>query len=239
MLASEILYEDNEVLVLNKPAGLTVHPDNFLPPTDGTFLTTWLIEKYPEIKGVGEDMDRPGIVHRLDKDTSGVMIVAKTPATFLFLKEQFKNRQVEKTYLGLVASEFKAGVGAAGEINLPIGRSLKDARVRVASNKAYGQLREAVTLYKVLAQGGGYALVELKPLTGRTHQLRAHLKALQHPIVCDVLYGTGNNCPAGLKRQGLHANTLKFTLPSGETREFTAPPPADLAAVLAQLKFTC
>lgn len=235
-LSPEIIYEDADILVLNKPAGLTVHPDNY---SAGPFLTDWLVQKYPEIKGVGDDEARPGIVHRLDKDTSGVMVVAKTAAAFTNLKEQFKNHEAKKVYLALTAGEFKAGVGSTGEINLPIGRSLKDPRVRVASPKAHGQLREATTLYQVLDQGGGYALVELKPLTGRTHQLRAHLKSLQHPIVCDTLYGTGDNCPGGLARQALHAAALTLTLPGGGRQEFKADLPADLKAALAQLKFKC
>jgi 23S rRNA pseudouridine1911/1915/1917 synthase len=235
-LSPEVIYEDTDILVVNKPAGLTVHPDNY---SAGPFLTDWLVQKYPEIKGVGDDEARPGIVHRLDKDTTGVMVVAKTAAAFISLKEQFKNHEVKKVYLALTAGEFKAGVGSEGEINLPIGRSLKDPRVRVASPKAHGQLREAKTIYQVLDQGGGYALVELKPLTGRTHQLRAHLKSLQHPIICDTLYGTGDNCPGGLARQALHAAALTLTLPGGERQEFKAPPPPDLTAALAQLKFKC
>jgi 23S rRNA pseudouridine1911/1915/1917 synthase len=239
-LLPEIVYEDADILVLNKPAGLTVHPDNFTPPSStGPFLTDWLLDKYPEVRGVGGDENRPGIVHRLDKDTSGVMVVAKTAAALAHLKEQFKNHEAKKVYLALTAGEFKAGVGAVGEINLPIGRSLKDPRVRVASPKAHGQLREAKTQYQVLDQGGGYALVELKPLTGRTHQLRVHLKSLQHPIVCDTLYGTGSNCLGGLARQARHAAALTLTLLNGERREFKADLPADLTAALAQLKFKC
>jgi len=236
MLEPEVIYSDDNLVVLNKPAGLTVHPDNY---SSGPFLTDWLMSKYPEIVGVGENAERPGIVHRLDKDTSGVMVVAKNNQTYQFLKEQFKNHEAKKVYWAVAVGEFKAGIGVEDEINLPIGRSLKDPRVRVASPKAHGQLREAKTVYKVLDQGGGYVLIQLEPLTGRTHQLRAHLKSLQHPIACDTLYGTGDNCPAGLARQALHAAALTLTMPSGERQEFKAPLPADLSAALAQLKFKC
>ena len=250
MIEPVIIYEDAEVAVINKPAGLTVHPDDFSPPSDNgprpteqsfeqAFLTDWLIKKWPEIKGVGEKVERPGIVHRLDRDTSGVMVVAKTPTAFNYLKEQFQHHAVKKTYLALLKGEMKLAVGENGKIDWPIGRSGKDPRVRVASNKAYGKLRSAETLYKVKAKGGGFTLVEASPVTGRTHQLRAHFKALQAPIVCDELYGTGGLCPAGLRRQALHAWRLKLLLPSGVEQEFEAPLPADLAAALEHLKVSC
>lgn len=231
----EVIYEDNDIVVINKPAGLSVHPDDFSP---GPFLTDWLLANYPNIKEVG-DPSRPGLVHRLDKDTSGVMVIAKTPASYEFLKQQFKERKVQKFYLAILAGTFKAGVGSEGVIDLPIGRSLKDPRVRVASKKAYGELREAVTKYKVLAEHENYALVEAELITGRTHQLRAHFKALQHPIIGDNLYGTGDIQLAGLTRQALHSYRLKLTLPKGEEKEFTAQPPADMEAALALFNFKC
>lgn len=250
MIEPVIIYEDAEVAVINKPAGLTVHPDDFSPPSDNgprpteqsfgqAFLTDWLIKKWPEIKGVGEKAERPGIVHRLDRDTSGVMVMAKTPATFNYLKDQFKQHTVKKTYLALLKGEMKLAVGESDKIDWPIGRSGKDPRVRVASNKAYGKLRSAETLYKVKAKSGGFTLVEASPVTGRTHQLRAHFKALQAPIVCDELYGTGGLCPAGLHRQALHACRLKLQLLSGEEREFEAPLSEDFKAALDQLGIVC
>lgn len=235
MLAPEVIYEDVDLLVLNKPAGLAVHPDDF---SRGPFLTDWLVEKYPDIKAVG-DPARPGLVHRLDKDTSGIMVVAKTGVSYEYLKQQFKERRVQKFYLAILAGTFKAGVGSEGVIDLPIGRSLKDPRVRVASKKAYGELREAETRYKVLAEHDNYSLVEAELITGRTHQLRAHFKSLQHPIVADELYGTGEDRPEGLARQALHAWRLRLTLPGGEAREWVAQPPLDLSAALALFNFKC
>lgn len=240
MIEPAIIYEDADLAVINKPAGLTVHPDDFSPPSDnGPFLTDWLIKKWPEIIGVGENAQRPGIVHRLDRDTSGVMVVAKTPAAFDYLKEQFQQHTIKKTYLALLKGELKLLVGEEGKIDWPIGRSGKDSRVRVASNKAYGKLRPAETLYKVKAKGGGFTLVEASPITGRTHQLRAHFKALQAPIICDELYGTGSVCPVGMSRQALHACRLRLQLLSGEEREFEAPLPADFTAALEHLRGSC
>lgn len=236
MREPEIIYEDESVLVLNKPAGLAVHPDNF---NHEPVLTDWLVGKYPNIAGVGDDPTRPGLVHRLDKDTSGVMVVAKTGEAFLNLKNQFKNRTVKKLYLALLVGELKSEIGEEKVIDWPIGRSARDPRVRVASRKALGQLRPAETRFTIRAKGGDYTLVEAELVTGRTHQLRAHFKAYQHPIACDSLYGTGDKCPAGLARQALHAWRLALTLPSGETRQFEAPLPADFRQALDKLGIAC
>lgn len=230
-----MIYEDEALLVLNKPAGLTVHPNSYSP---GPFLTDWLVARYPALKEVGAP-GRPGIVHRLDKETSGLLVVAKTPASYQFLHAQFKARTVKKVYLLVVMGTFKAGVGSRGVISLPIGRSLKDPRLRVASHKAYGELRSAETRYEILAQHDGLSLVAAELVTGRTHQLRAHFKALQHPIICDPLYGTGGVCPAGLSRQALHAWRLKLSLPTGGSQEWEVPPPPDWQPLLALFKFQC
>ena len=237
MTDPEILYEDADVLVINKPAGLAVHPDKLgLKENGGTFLTEWLIKNYSEINEVGEDPDRPGIVHRLDKDTSGAMIVAKNQKAFIYLKDQFKNHLAKKTYLAILVGEVKLPVGEEKTINLPIGRSLKDPRVRVASKKAYGKLREAVTTFRVAENFLGFTLVEASPVSGRTHQLRAHFKAYQHPIACDKLYGTYNFCPPGLARQALHAQTLALYLPNGEALRVMAPLPGDFKSALEHLR---
>lgn len=233
MTEPAIIFEDKSVLVINKPAGLAVHSDGFTP---GPFLTTWLVRKYPVIQQVGDDPNRPGIVHRLDKDTSGIMIVAKTPPAFTFLKDQFKSRQVKKTYIALLVGEAKLGVGEEVILNFPIGRSGKDPRVRVASKKAYGKTREAETRFRVSEHLPGYTLVEASPITGRTHQLRAHFKAYQHPIACDELYGTGKMCPLGLFRQALHAASLALVLPNGESGAYSAPLPADMVTALEHLR---
>ncbi len=239
----EIIYQDKNVLVINKPAGLAVHSDGHRAELT---LADWVAGRFPEAVEVGEPMTlpdgrvvvRPGIVHRLDKDTSGVMIVALNQPTFLWLKEQFQNRQVEKTYRAILYGQFSDPTKEQ-TIDLPIGRSLKDPRVRVASQKAASTLREAVTVFRVIETIGEYSYVEAKPKTGRTHQLRAHFKAVQHPIICDNLYAPGKACPPGLTRQALHAFRLKVVLPGGEEKEFEAPLPADMVAGLDNLRLAC
>lgn len=234
----DILYENADLLVLNKPTGLVVHADK-LETDHGFYLTDWLLKHYPEIRGVGESEERSGIVHRLDKDTSGVIIVAKTPAAYAYLKKQFKDRLVKKIYLALLIGELKTAVGEERTISWPIGRSSRDPRRRVASPKAVGKLRPAETKFRVVEHFPHYTLVEAEPLTGRTHQLRAHFKAYQHPIACDELYGTGNLCPAGLSRQALHALRLSLTMPDNSKETFSAPVPADLNLALEHLRDSC
>ncbi|HYC83446.1 MAG TPA: RluA family pseudouridine synthase [Candidatus Paceibacterota bacterium] len=236
-----IIYEDADVLVVNKPAGLTVHADGFSgEPT----LVDWLLDNRPEIKGIGEAMtlpsgqiiDRPGIVHRLDRDTSGCMIVAKTQEAFVSLKEQFQGRQVQKSYRALVYGDIKTDKGI---IDFPIGRSRKDPRMRSAHKGASGKLREALTHYKVLERFDGYSYLEAFPKTGRTHQIRVHLKAIHHPIVCDALYAPGRSCLPGMDRQALHAFRLEAVLPSGRREAFEAPLPDDFQTALDHLKSAC
>ena len=241
MLEISIIFEDQNLLVINKPAGLSVHPDGF---NKGGTLTDWIIKNYPEIEGVGEDMilangtkiSRPGIVHRLDKDTSGVLVIAKNQPTFLELKEKFKNHEVEKMYQAIVYGEVKKNQGV---IDLPIGRSKNDPRKRVASAQADGKLREAVTRYEVVEKYKGFTLLKLYPKTGRTHQLRVHLKAISYPIVGDTLY-TPKNLPnlSTINRQALHANSIKFSL-NGENFVFEAPLAKDLIDTIDYLKGMC
>lgn len=238
----KIIFEDENVLVLDKPAGLSVHGDGFKKEIT---LADWLVGRWPSIVSVGEpaikngqEILRPGIVHRLDKETSGVMVVAKNETSFKYLKDQFKNRQVQKTYRALVSGVFsKPEVEKI--VSLPIGRSDRDPRKRVASLKASGKLRLAETRFKVLATSSeGYTYVEAYPKTGRTHQIRVHLKAIQHPIVGDKLYaGNLTNLP-DLNRQALHAYKLILSLPGGAKKEFTAPLPADMALALDKLKLS-
>jgi 23S rRNA pseudouridine1911/1915/1917 synthase len=234
----QIIFEDDNILVINKPAGLLVHDDGH--NTEPT-LIDWLLERYPNIAEVGEPMKlqdgtelkRPGIVHRLDKDTSGVLVVAKNQTTFEYLKTQFQDRLLNKKYLALVHGEFKE---LSGVVELPIGRSKRDPRLRVAHQKASGKLREALTEYQVLEQFGHMSLVEARPKTGRTHQIRVHLKAIQHPIVCDELYAPGWPCPEELGRQALHAAELEITLPGGEKKSFKAELPRDFQEALDKLR---
>lgn len=233
----EIIYEDHDLLAVNKPAGLVVHPD--ARHKKGTLIDK-IMEIRSEIKKVGEDSRRPGIVHRLDKDTSGVLLVAKNQETFNYLKKQFQERKIIKKYLALAVGEVRQ---KKGEINLPIGRSKKDPAKRVASGKIRGRtaqagkLREALTYYKILKKFNGYTLLEIQPKTGRTHQIRTHLKAINHPLACDRLYaGKLYQCPADLKRHFLHAFSLELTLSAGSRLKLEADLPNDLQDVLKKLE---
>lgn len=215
----------------------------------GETLVDFLLEKFPEIKGVGDlpaeastkagELYRPGIVHRLDKDTSGVMVVARNQKSFEELKELFKNRRVEKIYWAIVCGKPKE---KSGIISLPIGRLMRNPLKRgVETEKSRVRgAREAVTEYKVLKSGSEYSLAELKPRTGRMHQLRVHMKALGHPVACDKLYGGKNVCcPESISRQLLHAKSLAFSFPAfaettagkpvGRKLHFEADPPEDFS----------
>ncbi len=229
-----IIYEDNDLLAINKPAGIVVHGDS---PS----VVDWILQNYPQIKNVGEEPElRPGIVHRLDKDTSGVLLIAKNQKTFEYLKLQFQNRKIKKKYIALVCGKLRV---ESGIINLPIGKSKKDFRKkacldarRAVHGKLAGKIREAVTEYKVLKRFLGHTLVEVSPKTGRTHQIRVHLKAIGHPVVCDKLYGPKKlECPFGLTRQFLHASSLEFNLSSGARIKIEADLPEDLQNVLNML----
>ncbi len=227
----KIIYDDDDILAVNKPAGLLVHcAENSKEPT----LVDWLVKNYPEIKNIGEDSMRPGIVHRLDKDTSGVLLVAKNQKTFEYLKSQFQSRKIKKKYLALIYGNLK---DKEGVIELPIGKSKSDFRKK-STQKAIGKIREAVTEYKVIKRFSGHTLIEVYPKTGRTHQIRVHLKAIGYPIICDKLYGfKKQECPFGLNRQFLHANSLEFNLPAGGRIKLEADLPDDLQNVLNMLDF--
>lgn len=230
----EIIYSDSNLIVINKPPGIPVHGG---VNVRGETLVDFLLEKFPEINGVGEDPLRPGIVHRLDKDTSGVMVVARDQKSFVGLKELFKNRRVEKIYWAIVCGKPKE---KSGTISLPIGRLVKNPLrrgVETEKSRVRGA-REAVTEYKVLKAGNKYSLVELKPKTGRMHQLRVHMKVIGHPVACDKIYGGKNVCcPPDLSKQLLHAKSLSFSFPAfaevtagkpaGRRIHFEADPPED------------
>lgn len=228
----EVIYSDQDIIVLNKPAGLAVHGG---PQVRGKTLVGFLLEEFPEIHNVGEDPSRPGIVHRLDKDTSGVMVVARNQKSFEELKDLFQKRLVEKTYWAIVCGKPQEKQGI---ISLPIGRMAKNPLkrgVEVGKSKIRGA-REAITEYKVLKSGSKYSLVELKPKTGRMHQLRVHMKALGHPVACDKLYGGKNVCcPEGGSRQLLHAKSISFSFPEGRKLYFEADPTEDLSLALKEI----
>ena len=229
-----ILYESDDVLVIDKPVGLLVHADG---KTDATTVVDWFIAQHPEAKGVGEqaadqagnELDRSGIVHRLDRETSGVMILAKNQKAYEHLKYQFHERLVLKEYRALVYGRIN---DRWGTINRPIGRSVKDHRRRSAERGAKGVLREAITDFERIGMGEyndePFSYVKLFPKTGRTHQLRAHLRAIDRPIVGDALYAAHlaeRSNHLDLDRLALHAHILEIMLPNKQTERFIAPVP--------------
>jgi len=226
-----IIYEDSDAIVLDKPAGIPVHgAASYKGPT----IVDFLIRHYPEIKNVGEDKTRPGIVHRLDKDTSGLLIAAKNNESFQFLKNQFKNRLAKKTYTALVYGNVPESEGA---IDLRIGRSKSDPKKQTvidSGKKENMRSRDALTLYKVKKRLDGYTLIEAEPKTGRMHQIRVHLKALGHPIAGDKKYCSKKYSAfePELQRQFLHASRLEIELPTAGKKAFTSEIPQDLAEFL-------
>lgn len=225
----ELIYQDENFLAVNKPAGLLVHGVAGKVLKEPT-LADWLIKNFPEVKGVGDDpANRPGIVHRLDKETSGVMIVAKNQKTFDYLKSQFQEHKVRKTYLALAVGRVK---DKTGRIDLPIGLKSGTTK-RTVTAKKMKMVKEAVTDYEVkkyLEIGEReFTLLAVTPRTGRTHQIRVHLAAIGHPIVGDKLYGGRRTELAGLDRQFLHAQSIEFVSPSGRRLRLEADLPAELA----------
>ena len=218
----EIVYEDRDVIVINKPAGLTVHP---APGHASHTLVNALIKRFPDLEGFGGSM-RPGIVHRLDKDTSGLMVIVRNEMARQNLINQFKSRSVKKCYMVLVKGKLEPSKGA---IDAPIGRDPSDRKRMAVVSKG----RNARTDYRVLKYIDGYTLVEANIQTGRTHQIRVHFKAIGYPVVGDVVYGVKSSL---IKRQFLHACYLEFTLPSGNLlRAFTCELPDDLKQALKTL----
>jgi len=227
----KVIYEDNDVLVVDKPAGVVVFPEGESLKRGEKTLIDELIEKYPELKLAGE-APRYGIAHRLDKDTSGVLLVAKSTEALIFLQNRFKNREVEKKYVCLIEGAIKDD---KGEIKTLIGRAPGDKRKQKAysSNETGPGKREAITEYKVLERFHDYTLLEVEIKTGRRHQIRCHFSYLQHPITGDKLYSFKNSkTPEGLTRQFLHAQKLKIQLPNGKTEEFISDLPEGLNNIL-------
>ena len=217
-----VVFEDGDLLVIDKPAGMVVHPS--AGHWHGTLVNAVLYH-CPDLEGVG-GVHRPGIVHRLDKDTSGLILVAKNDRAHRDLQSQFKGREVEKSYLALAYGFVSP---PTGEIVAPVGR---DERQRKRMAIVPGG-RAAVTRYETLGYYGKHTLLSCHPLTGRTHQIRVHLAYIGHPIVGDSVYGGRRKPPVPCPRQFLHAHRIRFRLPgTGEQVEFTSPLPADLKAVL-------
>lgn len=235
-----IVYEDDDLLVVNKPAGLVVHPA--AGHSDGTLVNA-ILHHCPEIVGVGGEK-RPGIVHRLDKETSGLIVVAKNDRSHHFLQQQFAARTVHKEYLALLEGRIDP---PKGRISAPIGRHPVE-RKRQAVLPIDGQTgesagREAITEYQTIAiyhtrlisgLSAHFSLIRANLLTGRTHQIRVHCAWMKHPVVGDTLYGHKRQ-RLSLDRHFLHAHKLRFRLPSGEEREFVAPLPAALQTLLDRM----
>ena len=234
----EILYEDSDVLVINKPAGVIVHPQNENDERDS--ISQILLDEKRVKKDAG-DVLRPGIVHRLDKDTSGVLIIARNKKTHHYLVNQFKKKLVQKSYLALVLGKPEHPEGI---INSPIGRGKNRKKMALASE---GDGKNAVSQYKVLESynyGGKYTftLLEVKIFTGRTHQIRVHLAAIGNPVLGDHEYGnrkanTFCSKKFDLNRQFLHAEEVKFTLPGKRKIMVSAKLPKELQSVLNDIKF--
>ena len=218
----EILYEDNDVLVIDKPAGLTTHP---APGHPSHTLLNAVLSHFPQLAEISDSL-RPGIVHRLDKDTSGVMLIAKNSVAQANLIDQFKARSVKKSYLVLVKGRLTPERGA---IEAPIGRDSHDRKRMAVVAKG----REARTEYKVIKYIDSYTLLEVKPETGRTHQIRVHFAAIGYPVAGDAVYGVKSPY---LSRQFIHAYRLGFKLPStGKYVEFESELPTDLEKALKQI----
>ena len=236
----KILYEDENILAVNKPSGLITHSDG---KTKVKTLSEWLVKKFPEVRTVGElltmsdgeETDRAGIVHRLDKETSGVILLAKTQQGFECLKEQFKKHTIKKTYHSFVVGTPK---NSRGIINNPIGKSISDFRARSASRGARGSTVEAETHYTVKESHKidqeNYSFVQAMPKTGRTHQIRAHMKVIGHPIVGDRIYGKMDNF-LGFDRTALHSFSIEFKNCDDEAVVIQAPYPEDF--LKAMVKF--
>ncbi len=253
MLTPQILYEDRNFLAINKPAGLLVHPIKIegvrLKVKDETTLVDWLIKKYPEIKKVGDlpagrqaTQIRPGIVHRLDKDTSGVILAARNQRYFEYLKKLFQTGQIKKIYLALVWGKLEPRKGIiekpikikAGSVKRTVwqGKDEKKAVTEYRVLKYFRYNKSFTIVNKVLY----FSLLRVMPKTGRTHQIRVHLASIGHPIVGDSLYGPKENS-FGLKRQFLHAESLEFSAEDGRRIKIEAEPPEDLKRVIDDLRF--
>lgn len=223
----DIIFENDEVIVVNKPAGLVVHPA--VGHTHGTLIHAALAHA-PQIEGVGGEL-RPGLVHRLDKDTSGLILLAKNERAQRFLQAQFQSREVRKTYLALVDGH---PATSSGRIEAPIGRDPRERKRMAVVPAAKG--RAAVSEYRVVERFPDHALLEVNPLTGRTHQIRVHLAFLGCPVVGDRVYGK-RRPSLPVERHFLHAVRLTLRLPGEEEpRTFEAPLPADLREALMELR---
>ena len=252
----KILYEDSNILAIDKPSGISVHADG---SSKEKTIADWILKNYPKMEDVGEpiftkaspslkneglafvELKKPGIVHRLDRETSGVLLLAKNKKAYQFLKNQFKNREVKKTYVAIVSGFVKNDHGI---INKMIGRSPKDFRRHLSGHGARGEMREAITEYKVLKRfevsakqslkvsPQKFTYLEIHPKTGRTHQIRVHMKYLNHPVVCDSLYNPNGYCPKSISRLALHAKSIEFKNLKGKILKVESPLPSEFKRVV-------
>ncbi len=215
----KIIYEDDDIIVVDKPAGMIVYPDL---KHDYPALSHWLEKKYKEFH----------FVHRIDRETSGVLLLAKSEKVHEFLKAQFQDRTVKKIYRAFVYGALK---DERGTINRAIG-SARGGKGPRSATRPHGTEREAITMWRRVANGDGVAYIEAFPQTGRTHQIRVHFSAIQHPIIADVLYAPQRGGALGFERLALHALSVAFTHPNGKEMKFEAPLPADFVAAEQKLK---
>lgn len=244
VMEPKVIFENDDVLVIDKPAGIIVHSDG---RTDEPSIAEWVVSKYPSVEGVGElwtspqgeVIGRPGIVHRLDRTTSGVMILAKTQEAHAFLKEQFQSRTTQKEYLAFVYGHPKDSRGIIEREIVRI-RSIPP-RWGVARAGESKKHREAITEWEVIKRGvdnktqDKVSLLSVRPKTGRTHQIRVHLKSLGYSIICDPLYSKGRECLLDFERPALHAHKLSIIIPSGESKIFEAQLPQDFENALERI----
>lgn len=223
----EIVYIDEDIIVINKPPGISVHGGQTVT---GVTVADIMARRFPEIAGVGEDPIRPGIVHRLDKDTSGVMLIARTQAAFAYYKSLFQERRIEKTYRAVVCGALASQYGT---INAPIGRIATNPLKRGVATlrQRIRSARPAETEYRTISTSAKYSLVALSPRTGRMHQLRVHMATIGHPIACDRVYGGPRYCcSVEGGRQMLHASMIAFTNRKGTRLALEADLPEDMQA---------
>lgn len=226
----EVIYEDDAILVVNKPKGLVVHPGT--GNLEGTLVNAIMAHCKDNLSGIGGEL-RPGIVHRLDKDTSGLLIIAKKDKAHIAMSEQIKNREVKKTYIALVRGTIAENEAT---IHMPIGRSNKDRKKMAVTKNG----KEAITHFKVLNRYttsiASYTLLELKIDTGRTHQIRVHMAQIGHPVIGDMVYSNGKN-EFGIEGQCLHAKKLEFKHPiTGKEMQLEAELPEYFANVIQKLE---
>lgn len=233
----KVLYEDKDIVVFDKPSGILVHSDG---KTKSKTMVDFFISKYPKSKNVGEDivlsdgstLKRSGVIHRLDKETSGVIIFAKTKLGFNYLKNQFKNHTIKKIYNAFVYGNPK---NDRGVIDKAIGRDSRDFRQKTVSRDMKGEVREAVTNYIVLHKNKDYSFIKAIPKTGRTHQIRVHLKSIGNPVVADSLYSGKVRNSLGFKRTALHSKSIEFENTKGDLIKVEADFPEDFIYALSKI----